>query len=140
MDAASLLRWTAADLRQAAHAAHISRHDGPDAAASTACPSCHALVCPGWESLPVYFDQTRLERVATLRAPDDESPTVEEFHPDGTHRWSADAPIAPDWFPYNRCDVWRCLTCHRLFLRYTEYGGYYVDERVREVRAELIPQ
>jgi hypothetical protein len=137
MDAASLSRWTAADLRQAAQAAQSFRNTDPDAAA---CPACHALVCPGWESLPVYFDQNRLEPVATLRSPDDDTPTVEEYHPDGTHSWSADAPIAPDWFPYNRCDVWRCRTCSRLFLRYTEYGGYYVDERVREVRADLIPQ
>lgn len=28
--------------------------------------------------------------------------------------------------------------CERPFLRYTEYGGYYVDERIREVNPELI--
>jgi hypothetical protein len=133
MDSTLLPRWTAADLRSAAPpvAATVT-------ATATACSACHALVCPGWESLPVYFDQNRLAQVATLRAPDNDTPTVEEYHPDGTHSWSANAPIAPDWFPYNRCDVWRCTACTRYFLRYTEYGGYYVDERVREVQAALV--
>jgi hypothetical protein len=63
---------------------------------------------------------------------------LEEYHPTGTNSWSVDAPIAVHHFPYNRCDVWQCVRCGRPFLRYTEYGGYYVEERVRELRAELI--
>jgi hypothetical protein len=35
--------------------------------------------------------------------------------------------------PYNRCDVWACVQCTRPFLRYTEHGGYYSDERIREL-------
>lgn len=112
-------------------------------AASTAgdapvCSRCHALVCPGWESLPASFDATRLLRVGTLRQPGDDEPTLREHHPDGTHGWSALAPIAPAWFPYNRCEVWRCAACTRHFLRYTEYGGYYVDERIRELDAARV--
>ena len=49
-------------------------------------------------------------------------------------------PIAPAYFPYNRCDVWQCANCGRPFLRYTEYGGYYVEERVRELHAALVVQ
>jgi hypothetical protein len=60
---------------------------------------------------------------------------VAEHHPDGTHGWS---PIAPRWFPANRSDAWRCLTCARALLRYTEYGGYYTEERIRELDARLI--
>lgn len=102
------------------------------------CPTCHSLVCPGWESLPVYFDGDKLRRVGTLRDEAVADPTVEEYHPGGSHSWSPDAPIAPAFFPYNGCDVYACAACGRPFLRYTEYGGYYVDERVRALAAELV--
>ncbi|MDE2398385.1 MAG: hypothetical protein KGL43_02370 [Burkholderiales bacterium] len=102
------------------------------------CAGCAALVCPGWESLPGSFDTAQLQRLASLRVAADEEPSLREYHPAGSHGWSADAPIAPGWFPYNRCEVWGCRGCGRAFLRYTEYGGYYVDERIRELRAELV--
>ena len=102
------------------------------------CPACAALRSPGWESLSATFDAKQLRRVATLRRPEVEDPTLEEHHPAGTNNWSADAPIAPASFPYNRCDVWQCVRCGRPFLRYTEYGGYYVEERCRPVIAGLI--
>lgn len=41
-------------------------------------------------------------------------------------------------FPFNRSDLYRCGACQRLFLRYTEYGGYYVDHRVGKVDAALM--
>lgn len=103
-----------------------------------ACPACASIRAPGWEALPSSLDRAALERVATLRRPEIEEPTIEEYHPAGTHGWSPDAPIAPAFFPYNRCDVWRCKSCGRPFLRYTEYGGYYMEERIRELRAELL--
>ena len=103
-----------------------------------ACAACAALVCPGWEALPGSFARDALERVGTLRDPALEEPTVAEYHPRGTHGWSPEAPIAPAWFPYNRCDAWRCRTCARAFLRYTEVGGYYTEERIREVDARLV--
>ena len=102
------------------------------------CPVCAALVCPGWEAIPGTFDTSVLRRVGTLRRPGVEEPTLEEYHPQGTHAWSPDAPIAPDYFPYNRCEVWACAACGRPFLRYTEYGGYYEEERVRELQAGLV--
>lgn len=107
-------------------------HAGP------ACPHCAALACPGWESVPGGFDRDRLRAVGTLRQPGDEDPTLQEFHPEGTHGWSPDAPVATAYFPYNRCTVWQCTGCGRPFLRYTEYGGYYVEERVRELRPERV--
>jgi hypothetical protein len=103
-----------------------------------ACKACAALVCPGWEAMPGSVDRAGLERIGTLRDPADEDPTVAEYHPGGTNAWSPDAPIAPAWFPYNRCDAWRCATCARAFLRYTEYGGYYTEDRIRELDARLI--
>ncbi len=102
------------------------------------CAACRALVCPGWEAMAPGFDRALLERVGTLRDPSNEDPTVAEYHPSGTHSWSADAPIAPAWFPYNRSDAWRCAACARPFLRYTEYGGYYTEERIRELDASLV--
>lgn len=45
----------------------------------------------------------------------------------------ADAPVAPQHFPYNRCRVWACAACGRGFVQYTEYGGYYVDHRLRQI-------
>jgi hypothetical protein len=124
----SIPRLTAADLRRLAH------REPPVGA----CPHCQHLVCPGWESLHSTFDRASLRRVGTLKPPGDDEPTLAEHHPAGTHSWSADAPIAPAFFPYNRCEVWLCVGCARPFLRYTEYGGYYQDERIREIQADLI--
>lgn len=109
-----------------------------DVARAGRCVLCAALNCPGWDSLPSTFDTDGLERVGTLRREDIDEPTLLEHHPQGTHGWSADAPIAPAFFPYNRCEVWCCRRCRRPFLRYTEYGGYYEDERIRELRADLL--
>jgi len=108
------------------------------AATAQACKACAPLVCPGWESMPATFDRTQLAQVGTLVDEKIEDPTVLEHHPGGTNAWSADAPIALAFFPYNRCGVWQCVSCARLFLRYTEYGGYYVDERIRALDPELI--
>jgi hypothetical protein len=30
------------------------------------------------------------------------------------------------------------VQCGRPFLRYTEYGGYYVEERIRELDAQRV--
>jgi hypothetical protein len=117
----------AADLRRLA-----------EAHAGTACPACAPIRAPGWESIPGSLDRDQLRQVGTLRRPEVEDPTLQEYHPGGTNAWSADAPIAPGYFPYNRCDVWACVQCGRPFLRYTEYGGYYVEERIRELNAALV--
>lgn len=108
------------------------------AAPSATCPQCTPLRCDGWESLPATFDQAQLRCVGTLCDPHIEDPTLLEYHPASTHGWSADAPIALAYFPYNRCTVWACTSCAKVFLRYTEYGGYYVDERIRAVNTALM--
>ncbi len=102
------------------------------------CPTCGGLSCTSWEALPGGFDARVLERVGTLRDPAVDDPTLDEHHPGGTHRWSPDAPIATRFHPYNRCDVWRCPACLRAFVRYTEYGGYYNEPRIREVTPALV--
>ena len=100
---------------------------------------CSLGGCKSWES----FTEDRwpaelLLRVGTLRDPAVDEPTLDEWHPHGTRYGSADAPVAVAFFPYNRCDAYACNRCERTLLRYTEYGGYYVDHRVREVLPELI--
>lgn len=93
--------------------------------------ACARLPCAGWESVAQPLGEPLLRRLGTLRDPAVEEPTVEEWP--GSRFWSADAPVAPDHFPYNRCEVWSCAACGRGFLQYTEYGGYYVDHRLRQL-------
>ena len=101
------------------------------------CP-CARLVCPGWESVSSPPGAPLLAHLGTLRAPGDDEPTVEEWHPGGTRLWSPAAPIATAYYPFNRSEVWRCVHCGRGFLQYTEFGGYYVDHRVREIDPALV--
>lgn len=101
--------------------------------------ACAALHCEGWESMPSTFDDTLLQPVGSLGQLDPyDPPTLEEYHPQGTRYGSPDAPIALGFFPYNRCEVWQCVKCARPFLRYTEYGGYYLEQRIRELDPALV--
>ncbi len=109
------------------------------AAGASACTACGAVNGkPGWEAVPGTFDAGPLRPVGSLRNPGDEDPTLDEYHPAGTHGWSPDAPISVRHHPYNRCDVWQCSACTRVFLRYTEYGGYYHEQRIRPVDPALV--
>lgn len=120
----------AAELKQLAEAA--------EPAAPAADCACRLRSAAGWESIAEErWPAALMERLGTLRDPSVDEPTFEEFHPRGTRYDSPDAPIAVNYFPFNRCDVFRCRQCGLLALRYTEYGGYYVDHRVRRVRADL---
>jgi hypothetical protein len=98
--------------------------------------------CRGWESVSDdRWPAKQMVLVGTLRqplAPGQTEPTFEEFHPQGTRYESPNAPIAPDHFPFNRCDVHACQQCGCAVLKYTEFGGYYVDHRVRLVDAALV--
>lgn len=100
--------------------------------------SCSATLFPCWESIPLSFPESQLQEVATLIENPFEEATFVEFHPAGTRYGSADAPIAPHYFPYNRCTISKCLVCGRCFLRYTEAGGYFVDKRIRTLNPALI--
>ena len=95
--------------------------------------------CPAWESVTEErWPKAQLPRVGTLRPADGSDPGFEEYHPNGTRYSSPEAPVAPGHFPYHRCDAFQCTDCQRVLLRYTEYGGYYVDHRVREVHAAQV--
>jgi hypothetical protein len=109
-------------------------------AQAPAAPDCRCGIgsCPGWTSLTEErWPASQLEPIGTLRDPGIYEPTFEERHPDGTRYDSPAAPLAIGFFPYNRSELWRCTPCGRLLLRYTEYGGYYVDHRVRELGPAL---
>ena len=106
-----------------------------DSPAVSAC-RCSLGSCPGWTS--VGEERWPAARpLATLRDAELHEPTFEERHPRGTRYDSPDAPVAVAHFPYNRSELWRCEQCRRHLLRYTEYGGYYVDLRVRELAPGL---
>ncbi len=102
---------------------------------------CKPLQWPSWESLPDERWPAGMERVGTLREADIDEPTFEEFHLNGTRLRLA------------RCAGRRVLGSARsigatstaaavcslgIYLRYTEYGGYYIDHRVRLVDPNLV--
>jgi hypothetical protein len=99
---------------------------------------CIAVDLRAWESTPLSFPEINLDGVGTLFADHFVEPPFEEFHPDGTRYAAPDAPIAPRYFPYNRCTVARCKVCGRHYLRYMEAGGYFVDKRIRLLQARLL--
>ena len=104
----------------------------------TAC-QCSLERCAGWESVnDMQWPSQQLELVGTLRDPDVYEPGFEEHHPNGTRYESANAPVSIKHFPYNRCEVFSCNRCAQHVLRYTEFGGYYVDPRGRRITAGLI--
>ena len=103
----------------------------------TECESCAPLSCQGWESMPSGFDSELLTPIDTLRIQGIQE-CWDEHYPNGTNQWSTNAPISATHYPYNRSDVFECKSCKRKFLRYTEYGGYYFDERIRELNPDLI--
>ena len=107
--------------------------------------TCTVGACAGWESVTEDRWPTRqMLKVGSLRdamdplAPSAAEPTFEEFHPEATRYESPDAPIAPRFFPFNRCDAFSCSSCRRILLKYTEFGGYYVDHRVRALQPERV--
>jgi hypothetical protein len=101
--------------------------------------NCAVGPCLAWESLGEdRWPAAQMDKLGTLRDAEIYEPTFEEFHPQGTRYDSVDAPVAVKFFPYNRCDVFSCRQCSRCLMRYTEFGGYYVDHRVRELRAQLL--
>lgn len=101
--------------------------------------ACSLQRCAGWESITdTEWPRAQMQTVGTLRDPQLNEPTFEEHHPQGTRYDSPQAPIAVKHFPYNQCDVFRCSRCQQHVLRYTEFGGYYVDHRARRIKAELV--
>ena len=98
--------------------------------------ACAGPVATGWESVTDPPREPLLRLLGSLRPAGDEEPGFEEWP--GSRYWASDAPIAVGHFPYNRCQVWACAGCGRGFLQYTEFGGYYVDHRIRQIDPALV--
>ena len=98
--------------------------------------ACAKLRCAGWESVSAPLGGPAFRLLGSLRAPGDEEPTPTESP--GSRYWAAEAPLAPAYFPYNRCSVWVCADCGRGFVQYTEFGGYYLDHRLRQIDPALV--
>ncbi|WP_397452913.1 hypothetical protein [Pseudomonas sp. NA-150] len=113
-------------------------HLAQRSAAVTQPCTCTPKSLAGWEGMPVSLKEAQLREIATLVFADEEESTLDEYHPQGTYYWSLDAPIAPMYFPYNRCGVWECIHCQRCFLRYAEAGAYHLESRIRSLNPALI--
>jgi len=100
--------------------------------------SCNMESLAAWRALPLSLELDRFEEVGTLFVDHYDEPTFAEFHPAGTRYGSDDAPIAPAFYPYNRCTVAHCLDCGRHYLRYNEAGGYFTELRIRALLPELL--
>ena len=100
---------------------------------------CHLIQFQGWDSITdMRWPAAQMQQIADLREPGVDEPTFEEFHPHRTRYESPEAPIALAYFPVNRSTVWRCGKCGIQVMRYTEFGGYYVDQRVRVLNPALV--
>ena len=91
-----------------------------------------------WTRIPADFPQAQMRTAGTLAGDPYVEATYAEYHPQGTGYWSPDAPIAPRFFPYNRCTVQQCMVCGRSCLSYVEAGGYYVEPRIRALDPALL--
>jgi hypothetical protein len=100
--------------------------------------ACAGRVIRGWESVPITFPEELLDKRGQVAPAAEGRNNVAEYHPHGTNYWSEEAPIALAWFPANRCEVAQCRKCARCYLRYTEFGGYYIDRRIRSLSPDLI--
>jgi hypothetical protein len=110
-----------------------------DASAAVTRPcACAIGTYREWTRVPVDFPESQMRTVGTLVDDPYSEATFAEYHPDDTTYWSADAPIAPRHYPYNRAQVMQCTVCGRCALRYVEAGGYYVEPRIRALDPRLI--
>jgi hypothetical protein len=104
----------------------------------TAPCSCNEVSVAAWRAIPMTMRPDRLEEIGFLFDDPYDEPTFAEFHPAGTHYDSDTAPIAPKFYPYNRCALARCLDCGRHYLRYNEAGGYFTELRIRALQPALL--
>lgn len=109
------------------------------ASSAVAAPcSCTGVSLAAWQKLPLSLELDRFDEVGTLLDDPYGDPTFAEYHPAGTRYDSEDAPIAPQFYPFNRCTVARCMDCGRCYLRYNEAGGYFTEWRIRALQPGLL--
>lgn len=117
--------------------ARIKKLAEASAAVTVAC-NCHDAALLAWQQLPMTLELDQFKETGSLVEDPYDEPTFAEYHPAGTRYESEDAPIAPRYHPYNRCEVVRCLKCGRHYLRYNEAGGYFTELRMRALRPQLL--
>jgi hypothetical protein len=101
--------------------------------------SCSLARCAGWDAVTESaWPKSQLTPLATLRDSLVDEPTFEEYQPSGVRVDDPRAQISVEHFPYNRCDVYACNLCKQGVMRYTEYGGYYIDHRARRVHSDQV--
>ena len=100
--------------------------------------ACTRVPLGAWTALPLSLERRSLQETGTLIDDPYDEPTFAEFHPAGTRYDSPDAPIAPRFYPYNRCTVVRCTLCGRHYLLYNEAGGYFTEWRIRALQPGLL--
>lgn len=115
----------------------LTRMAQASALIATPC-TCTDVSLAAWQKLPLSLDLDRIQDVGTLLDDPYDEPTFAEYHPAGTHYDSVDAPIAPRFYPFNRCTVARCMDCGRHYLRYNEAGGYFTELRIRALQPALL--
>jgi len=109
------------------------------ASAAVAVPcSCNKVPVTAWQALPMTLELDRFEDIGTLVDDPYDDATFVEFHSAGTRYESESAPIAPRYYPCNRCTVARCMDCGRCYLRYNEAGGYFTELRIRALQPDLL--
>jgi hypothetical protein len=102
---------------------------------------CPLVSHSGWQSIGEHrWPKDDLTKAGSLRNLELAEPTFEEWHPLGTRYESPEAPVVIEYFPYNRSDVFSCEQCKQIVLRYTEAGGYYVDQRARRIDGTMLLQ
>jgi hypothetical protein len=107
-------------------------------ASVTAACNCTTKPLIGWEGWPASLREDQFKKIGSLIKQTKEESTIDEYHPNGTSYWSLSAPIALEFYPYNRCGVWECIRCSRTYLRYNDDGAYHSERRIRALDPLLI--
>lgn len=100
---------------------------------------CQRGLSEGWETFSKALEVADLLRpVGRVGHEESEEATLDEYHPNGTHFWSVDAPIHLDFYPYNISSIWQCKCCGRVYMRFTDAGAYHAEQRIRVLVTSLL--
>jgi len=103
------------------------------------CENCTKELYVSWGNISKEMDQA-LDVIGIFQNSDYyiEKNGYTEFHPEGTNYWSENAPIAIAYYPYHESKIRVCKKCSTVFLNYTDYAGHAPQNRIRQVRKDII--